>query len=235
MRRGFSDECRRVMRQAVAASAGTFSIAVAIGLGAWAYGAPPGIPSASEFAAAFISQPAVELRASHDRLRSSPREGSLLSIVRVNEQALPTARELDEFEPEEEEEEPQPAMVTAAPTPPPRPPAPVLAAGDRAQATLSFYYCEQGESAMPAGDGGRFCGKMRNGTVVHDGAAACDYAYMGQRFRIEGDPLEREYVCADTGSAVHGLHRDIWFHNSDDGWAWQQIVGQRAVIEIIEP
>lgn len=218
------------MRQAVAASAGTFSIAIAVGLGAWAYGAPPGIPTPAEIAASFTNQPALELRAGQHRLRSQPREASLVSVIPVNEQALPASRV---------EEEPTP---TATPTPetaepaqsaaPPQ--APPLQEGDRAEATLSFYYCEQGEEALPRGDGGGFCGHMRNGTIVHDGAAACDVAYLGQRFRIVGDPLEREYVCADTGSAVHGLHRDIWFHSSDEGWDWQQQVGQRAVIEIID-
>jgi hypothetical protein len=98
---------------------------------------------------------------------------------------------------------------------------------------VSFYYCVTGGGAHPAGDGGNFCGAMRDGTVVYSGAAACDYAYVGQRFRIEGDPSRRVYTCNDTGSAVHGLHRDIWFNTSDEGWYWQLAVGPRAVIEIV--
>ncbi len=74
---------------------------------------------------------------------------------------------------------------------------------------------------------------MRDGSVVRDGAAACDYDYLGQRFRIEGDPLKRTYFCADTGSAVHGLHRDIWFLDNGEGWRWQRQVGKTAVIEIV--
>ena len=54
------------------------------------------------------------------------------------------------------------------------------------------------------------------------------------RFVIEGDPSGRTYVCADTGSAVHGLHRDIWFMSNRDGWSWQQSVGEQAVIRIVQ-
>ena len=110
---------------------------------------------------------------------------------------------------------------------------PDLGPGERAQATISFYYCEPGALGLHPGDGGGFCGVMRDGTVVYPGAAACAYVYLGQQFRIVGDPLERIYRCADTGSAVHGLHRDIWFMTSDEGWAWQLAVGQTATIEIL--
>jgi len=112
-------------------------------------------------------------------------------------------------------------------------PKPLLTAGDRVEVSLSFYYCVEGTSGMPSGDGGGFCGAMRDGTVVYPGAAACDYAYLGQTFRIVGDTSDTVYRCADTGSAVHGLHRDIWFNNSDDGWAWQGEVGSVATIEIL--
>ena len=108
---------------------------------------------------------------------------------------------------------------------------PGLQPGDQVVATVSFYYCASGSG--PAGDGGAFCGAMRDGTVVYPGAAACDYAYLGQRFRIEGDPTGRIYTCNDTGNAVHGLHRDIWFPTSDEGWSWQGAVGRRVVIQIV--
>lgn len=110
---------------------------------------------------------------------------------------------------------------------------PELRPGDRVLATVSFYYCVEGAGPHPSGDGGNFCNAMRDGLVVYPGAAACDYAYLGQRFRIQGDPSRRVYECNDTGSAVHGLHRDIWFHTSDDGWHWQMVVGPRAVLEIV--
>ena len=113
------------------------------------------------------------------------------------------------------------------------PTAPVLDPGDEVEVSLSFYYCQQGSGGTPFGDGGGFCGAMRDGTVVYPGAAACDYAYLGQTFRILGDPSDRVYRCADTGSAVHGLHRDIWFRNSEDGQAWQGEVGDSATIEVL--
>lgn len=106
-----------------------------------------------------------------------------------------------------------------------------LAVGDRVRATVSFYYCNVGAGLQ--GDGGGFCGRMRDGSVVYSGAAACDYQYLGQRFRIQGDPLNRIYRCADTGSAVHGLHRDIWFASNEEGWAWVRAVGPNATIEIV--
>lgn len=108
---------------------------------------------------------------------------------------------------------------------------PELRAGDRVVATVSFYYCTA-DSGHP-GDGGAWCGVMRDGTVVYPGAAACDYEYLGQQFRIDGDPTGRVYTCNDTGSAVLGLHRDIWFQTNAEGWRWQRDVGRRVVIEIV--
>ncbi|MDA1004308.1 MAG: hypothetical protein O3B31_13355, partial [Chloroflexi bacterium] len=111
--------------------------------------------------------------------------------------------------------------------------APALGPGTRIQATLSYYYCTPGASGRRIGDGGGFCGHMRNGVRVHSGAAACSARYLGQRFRIDGDPTGRTYTCEDTGSAVHGMHRDIWFRTADAGREWAAIVGQRAAIEIL--
>ena len=112
--------------------------------------------------------------------------------------------------------------------------APEQVGGDRVRTTISFYYCEHDpESINPPGDGGGFCGAMRNGTVVYPGAAACDYDYLGQQFRILSDPLSRVYVCADTGSAVGGQHRDIWFQTSDEGWDWLWLTGAVATIEVL--
>ena len=110
---------------------------------------------------------------------------------------------------------------------------PLLRPGDQVLVTVSFYYCVEGGGPHPSGDGGGFCDAMRDGRVVYPGAAACDFVYLGQRFRIVGDPLERVYTCNDTGSAVHGLHRDIWFYSSDEGWFWQLVVGPRTVLEIL--
>lgn len=109
---------------------------------------------------------------------------------------------------------------------------PPLAVGSVIEATISFYYCELGDTES-GGDGGGFCGPMRDGTVVYEGAAACALTYLGQQFRIVGDPTERIYTCNDTGSAVHGLHRDIFFHHAEDGWPWLQQVGTLVVLEIV--
>lgn len=110
---------------------------------------------------------------------------------------------------------------------------PMLQPGDYVEATISFYYCVQG-ATPEGGDGGAFCGVMRDGTEVYDGAAACDWSYLGQRFIIVGDPLERVYTCADTGSAVHGLHRDIWFYSAAEGWKWQLSVGSLGLLLIVD-
>ena len=110
---------------------------------------------------------------------------------------------------------------------------PELALGDRPRVTVSFYYCEEAAGGYNRGDGGGFCGRARDGSYVRPGVAACDPAYLGQRFRIEGDPTGRVYTCADTGSAVHGMHRDIWFLDNRDGWGWQSAVGAMATIEVV--
>jgi len=123
----------------------------------------------------------------------------------------------------------QPAATAALPSTP----APPLGPGEKFTATMSFYYC--GANGGPrVGDGGGFCGHMANGQIVHPGAAACASAYMGQRFRVEGDPYGRVYTCTDTGGAVHGMHRDIWFDDAGVAWAWLQTVGFTATIEIVE-
>ena len=110
---------------------------------------------------------------------------------------------------------------------------PPLTPGQRVSVPLSFYYCELGAQPAPSGDGGGFCGAMRDGSTVYPGAAACDIAYMGQQFRIDGDPTGRTYRCADTGNLIHNLHRDIWFRTASEGWNWLLIVGGRGVIEIL--
>ena len=95
------------------------------------------------------------------------------------------------------------------------------------EATITYYYCRQGTTGI--GDGGGFCGHMANGEIVHPGAAACHRDFLGQRFRVAGDPLDRIYTCKDTGSAVRGQHRDIWFDLSDDGASWIVRVGEERV------
>jgi hypothetical protein len=222
----FSHACRRIMRRAIAMSTGTFCLALAAGIGAWFIAAPAGLPGPHSLAAAFLPTAPAELQSGTPYVSGAER-AHLVTVVPVSEQVLSAGREY--VPPEEEEEpEPAPALLSQAPA---IPPAPQLEPGDRVQATISYYYCER--NSGPIGDGGGFCGAMFNGAIVHEGAAACSRAYLGQRFRIVGDPLEREYYCADTGSAVHGLHRDIWFMRSDEGNAWQEAVGRVTTIEIL--
>jgi len=103
------------------------------------------------------------------------------------------------------------------------------------ETSITYYYCVPGTDERTHGDGGGYCGGMANGENVHDGAAACKPGLLGQRFRIEGDPTGRTYECTDTGGSVLQDHRDVWFMNSDDGYAWWLEVGERAFIEILEP
>lgn len=105
---------------------------------------------------------------------------------------------------------------------------------DYFETSITYYYCVPGDNERSHGDGGGYCGGMANGEVVHDGAAACKPGLLGQRFTIEGDPTERVYECTDTGGSVLQDHRDIWFMNSDDGYAWWLEVGERAFIHILE-
>lgn len=112
-------------------------------------------------------------------------------------------------------------------------PVPTVASSEAPPETIeliTYYYCEKGSLPASWGDGGGFCGHMRNGEVVHPGAAACAPEYFGSRFRIEGDPTERIYTCTDTGGAVGSGHRDIWFNNSDQGFRWRNQVGRFATV-----
>ena len=105
--------------------------------------------------------------------------------------------------------------------------------GTTVEARITYFYCNQGTIAVGIGDGGGFCGPMANGEIVHEGAAACSRDNFGQRFRIIGDPNGLTYTCKDTGNAVHGQQRDVWFDNSDDGFNWIREVGTTALVEIL--
>ena len=101
--------------------------------------------------------------------------------------------------------------------------------------TVSFYYCKAvDDQRYLIGDGGNFCEIMRNGQKVYPGAAACAYRFLGQRFRIMNDPLQRTYECADTGNLVLGWHRDIWFNTNEEGWKWLNKVGDTGDIIILD-
>lgn len=131
---------------------------------------------------------------------------------------------------------PAPAAVVT-PSPASTPPVATATGGyntvSYGSATITFYYCSSGTRNGAVGDGGGFCGYMANGQRVHEGAASCAAAYMGQRFLIAGDPLNRVYTCEDTGGAVTTTHRDIWFADSDTGGDWWRAVGLTAEILVI--
>ena len=137
---------------------------------------------------------------------------------------------------------PTPAGAAAAASNPaaaPATPAPAATTAYRTvsygRAAIMFYYCAPGMRSGAVGDGGGFCGYMANGQRVHAGAASCAAAYLGQRFLIAGDPLNRVYTCEDTGSAVTAGHRDIWFADADEGGDWWRVVGPAAEILVIVP
>ncbi len=112
-------------------------------------------------------------------------------------------------------------------------PVPGSATATRFETTITYYYCVPGSNQAGIGDVGGYCGAMANGDPVHAGAAACAPQNLGQRFTIEGDPTGRTYTCADTGGSVLQDHRDVWFMNSDDGYAWWGRVGPTAIIDIV--
>ena len=99
---------------------------------------------------------------------------------------------------------------------------------------ITYYYCERGENPAGWGDGGGFCGFMRSGATVYEGAASCAPEYFGTRFRIDGDPTERVYTCEDTGGGVGSGHRDVWFNDSDDAYAWWRQVGPTAEVILVD-
>ena len=205
---------RRVLVRAALAAGGGFAVALTVGIAAFAFGVrpPAAIGGATSAAAAFLPSAPAELRSMFVRTeRAEPAP----SVVPTTTQAFEASRT-------------ESASSDAA-----RIAAPVLRAGDRIGVTLSYYYCQSGPNPAVVGDGGGFCGLMRDGSVVRPGASACDASYLGQRFRIEGDPEQREYVCSDTGNLVHGLHRDIWFNVADEGADWVLAVGRAAVIEVL--
>jgi hypothetical protein len=214
IRGSFGRALRRVFLQAAIAAGGCFAFALALGIGAFALGVSPpeSLGGATTAAASMLPHGAGELRSLFvrtERVEPTP------AVIPANAQPFEASR------------------AEAAATQVARIPAPPLRVGDRISVSLSFYYCEPGTNPAVIGDGGGFCGHMRDGTIVRPGAAACDYEYLGQRFRIEGDPDQREYVCNDTGNLVVGLHRDIWFNVADEGADWVLKVGRSAVIEIL--
>ena len=215
---------RRALRVGGWSAGACFSVATSVGFA--------GLALAEPNAALVIDAPAaVAISPALTAPLDAPRERALTVVAAPRNPVVRAPQAFDRLPPLAREVTPVESMALAASIVTEA--KPELTPGDRVEVTLSFYYCVPGSGGMPSGDGGGFCGAMRDGTIVYPGAAACDYAYLGQTFRVVGDPSDTVYRCADTGSAVHGLHRDIWFNNSDEGWAWQEEVGSVATIEIL--
>ncbi len=98
---------------------------------------------------------------------------------------------------------------------------------------ITYYYCAAGTNLSGVGDGGGFCGTTATGEPVHRGTASCAPSLLGQRFTIAGDPDHLVYTCGDTGAAVQVGERDIWFPDSDTGYAWWRVVGPTAEIAVV--
>jgi hypothetical protein len=115
------------------------------------------------------------------------------------------------------------ATPTTKPAPTAQPPAAPVKAGRIENVNLTFYDClDQG-----------FCGTMKYGEKVYEGAAACSWDLpAGTKFRILGDPTKRIYVCEDRGM-LDDTWVDIFFNDPEDGWAWQEAVGRYGTIEIV--
>ncbi len=123
--------------------------------------------------------------------------------------------------------------LLAMPVPTPRPdPTPISTPreevnryneqGNTVHVWLTYYTCPP------------FCGAMRNGEIVYEGAVACGgYFAMGQKIRIENDPTFRTYVCADTGYG--GWYWvDIFFSDGSEGNAFISLVGSYVVVELVD-
>jgi len=71
-----------------------------------------------------------------------------------------------------------------------------------------------------------YCGDPSGPLPLGEGQAACDWAYMGRRFLLNG----QEWICNDTGGLVHGNHVDLFFWDANNGWAYLAQYGTRGVL-----
>jgi hypothetical protein len=84
-------------------------------------------------------------------------------------------------------------------------------------ARITMYGCQ--------GRGGGFCGGMASGITVFEGAAACSSDMpFGTKFTIAGDPTGRTYECLDRGH-LSSPWVDVFFYNTEDGFAWAGFLG----------
>jgi len=107
---------------------------------------------------------------------------------------------------------------TPTPTPTVQPDVPehteALAAESAIAVYVTFYTCPP------------YCGDPSGSLPLDEGQAACDWAYMGRRFMLNG----AEWVCNDTGGAVYGAHVDLFFRQEADGWAYLATHGTNGVL-----
>ena len=86
--------------------------------------------------------------------------------------------------------------------------------GQAVDVWITFYTCPP------------YCGDPAGPLPLGEGQAACDPAYMGRRFALNG----ADYVCNDTGSAVWGAHVDLFFWSAADGWAYLARYGTSGML-----
>jgi len=93
-----------------------------------------------------------------------------------------------------------------------------LAAEGAVAVHVTFYSCPP------------YCGDPAGQLPLAEGQAACDPAYMGRRFMLNGT----EWVCNDTGGAVYGAHVDLFFWSEADGWAYLAAHGTEGALTWLE-
>ena len=110
------------------------------------------------------------------------------------------------------------AAGAAAPTPTVQPDVPEHPQALPAEAAISvwvtFYSCPP------------YCGDPSGPLPLGEGQAACDPAYMGRRFALNGS----KYICNDTGNAVWGAHVDLFFWSEAEGWAYLAQYGTEGLL-----
>ncbi len=105
---------------------------------------------------------------------------------------------------------------TSTSTPATTPSGPVGGAvsGNTTTVYISFYSCPP------------YCGDPSGPLPLADGQAACDWAYMGRRFLLNG----QEWICNDTGGMVQGAHMDLFFSSESEGWSYLSQYGTQGLL-----
>ena len=71
-----------------------------------------------------------------------------------------------------------------------------------------------------------YCGDPSGPLPLGEGQAACDWAYMGRRFMLNG----QEWICNDSGGLVRGNHVDLFFWDVNNGWAYLAQYGTEGIL-----